>query len=261
MSEQGAAYDPLGNYVSPVNPQQPGQPPPATGMYGPGYGGAESTFGNANNFSTGCMAASNNPQDCTETARERMSDSLASSLPGYHSDMAEFERRYEGNVGYIFGGGDPSARSFWGGGASSYTTRWDEARTTLYITDTSTVGTDVGELDTAVEMLPLLQAPQNPLPGFDKDQLKDINKAITEGAKLLQKNDCQKGLAAAGINVSDVNRIFGLLSARPASNSNTKGYDIFYAEKSTDPQVQQFLQDKELTLQHLISVLHLLQVM
>src|SRR5207248_961951 len=36
VSELGAAYDPFGNYVSPVNPQQPGQPPPATGMYGPG---------------------------------------------------------------------------------------------------------------------------------------------------------------------------------------------------------------------------------
>jgi hypothetical protein len=88
-------------------------------------------------------------------------------------------------------------------------------------------------------------APQNPLPGFDKGQLKVINQAMKEGAKLLKKNDCQKGLAATGINVSEVNRIFGLLSARPASDPSTKGYDIFHAEKSTDSQVQQFMQSEK----------------
>lgn len=84
--------------------------------------------------------------------------------------------------------------------------------------------------------------PQNPLPGFNKDELKVLNKAIKEGANLLKSKDCQKALAEAGINVADVNKIFGTLKARPASDPSTQGYNIFYAEKSTDPQVQQFLQ-------------------
>ena len=53
VSEPGAAYDPLGNHVAVRNPAA-GQPPPA-GTYGPSYGGAASTFSNAQNFSTGCM--------------------------------------------------------------------------------------------------------------------------------------------------------------------------------------------------------------
>ncbi len=84
--------------------------------------------------------------------------------------------------------------------------------------------------------------PQNPFPGFDKGKLGDVNKALAEGAKLLQNSDCQKALAQAGINVTDLIKAFGNLKARPDSDPSTKGYNIFYAEKSTDPQVQQFLQ-------------------
>jgi YD repeat-containing protein len=49
----GAAIDPLGNHVTVQNPQ-PGQQQPPMGMYGPSYFGASSSFGNANNYSTGC---------------------------------------------------------------------------------------------------------------------------------------------------------------------------------------------------------------
>ncbi|MCA1593393.1 MAG: hypothetical protein LC754_12240 [Acidobacteria bacterium] len=86
-----------------------------------------------------------------------------------------------------------------------------------------------------------LGEPQNPYPGFSKGKLEDINKALADGAKLLQKSDCQKELAKAGINVTDLIKRFSNLSARPDSASNIKGYNVFYAEKSTDPQVQQFL--------------------
>ena len=70
----------------------------------------------------------------------------------------------------------------------------------------------------------------------------DINKALTNGAKLLQNSDCQKGLAQAGINVTDLLKAFNNLKARPDSDPSSQGYNIFNAEKSTDPQVQQFLQ-------------------
>ncbi len=83
--------------------------------------------------------------------------------------------------------------------------------------------------------------PQNPYPGFDKGKLGDITKALADGAKLLRKSDCQKGLAQAGINFTDLLKRFNNLNARPDSDPSTKGYNIFYAEKSTDPQVQQFL--------------------
>lgn len=54
-SEPGASYDPLGNRIVPQNPPQPQSPPmPASGMYGPGWGGAGSSFSNANNYATGC---------------------------------------------------------------------------------------------------------------------------------------------------------------------------------------------------------------
>lgn len=53
---------------------------------------------------------------------------------------------------------------------------------------------------------------------------------------------CQKGLAQAGINVTDLIKAFSNLKARPDSDPSSRGYNIFYAEKSTDPQVQQFLQ-------------------
>jgi hypothetical protein len=84
--------------------------------------------------------------------------------------------------------------------------------------------------------------PQNPVPGFDKGKLKDVNKALADGAKLLQNSDCQKGLAQAGINVTGLIKAFGNLKARPDSDPSIRGYNIFYAENSTDPQVQQFLQ-------------------
>src|SRR5882724_2673691 len=84
--------------------------------------------------------------------------------------------------------------------------------------------------------------PQNPYPGFDKGKLGDVNKALADGVKLLQNSDCQKGLAQAGINVTDLIKAFGNLKARPDSDPSSQAYNIFYAEKSTDPQVQQFLQ-------------------
>ncbi|MDT4956165.1 MAG: hypothetical protein QOJ02_4303, partial [Acidobacteriota bacterium] len=88
-------------------------------------------------------------------------------------------------------------------------------------------------------------APQNPYPGFDRGKLGDVNKALDKGAKLLKNSDCQKGLAQAGINVSDLLNAFGSLKARPASDPSSRGYNIFYAEKSTDPQVQQFMQTEK----------------
>jgi hypothetical protein len=77
---------------------------------------------------------------------------------------------------------------------------------------------------------------------LDKDKLKVVDTALAAGAKLLQNSDCQKALAKAGINVTDLIKAFGNLKARPDSAPSSKGYNIFYAEKSTDPQVTQFLQ-------------------
>src|SRR6266436_2835867 len=49
---------------------------------------------NANNYSTGCMAASGNPQDCSNiNKRQQIGDNFKSDLPGEHDDMWESENR------------------------------------------------------------------------------------------------------------------------------------------------------------------------
>ena len=87
--------------------------------------------------------------------------------------------------------------------------------------------------------------PQNPYPGFDKGKFDVIDKALKKGDELLKKSDCRNGLAQAGINVTDLIKAFNNLKARPDSATSSQGYNILYAEKSTDPQVQQFLQTEK----------------
>jgi YD repeat-containing protein len=67
ITEPGATYDPLGNYIPHV-PPQPYQPPSSGYMYGPSYGGASSSFGNANNLSTGCTL-DGTPWSCNSVLR------------------------------------------------------------------------------------------------------------------------------------------------------------------------------------------------
>ena len=86
-----------------------------------------------------------------------------------------------------------------------------------------------------------LQNPQNPFPGFDTGKLADVNKALTKGAELLKDSNCQKALAKAGINVSDLLKAFGNLKARPATDPSSQGYNIYYGEKSTEPKAQAFM--------------------
>jgi YD repeat-containing protein len=89
----------------------------------------------------------------------------------------------------------------------------------------------------------------DPLPGFNQDKIKVIDKALTKGAELLQTSDCKNGLANAfaqsNVTITDVDKAFNRLKARPDSATSSQGYNIFYAEKSTDPQVQQFLQTEK----------------
>jgi YD repeat-containing protein len=88
-----AAYDPLGNYV-PLGQHPPSPHPPAT-IIGPYYETASAYMSNANNYSTGCMAASGNPQDCSNISkRQQMTDEFKSNLPDAHHDMWEGENRY-----------------------------------------------------------------------------------------------------------------------------------------------------------------------
>jgi len=76
-----------------------------------------------------------------------------------------------------------------------------------------------------------------------------IAKALREGAKLLGSSGCQKNLAKdlanSNVSVQDVIKKFNTLSARPDSVQSTHGYNVFYAEMSTDPQAQQFMQTEK----------------
>ncbi|HWS56393.1 MAG TPA: hypothetical protein VN228_19805, partial [Pyrinomonadaceae bacterium] len=58
----------------------------------------------------------------------------------------------------------------------------------------------------------------------------------------LGKADCQKGLAAAGVNVPALIRAFNNFKPRPDSAPSSVGYNIFYAETSTEPGARQFMQ-------------------
>jgi len=88
------------------------------------------------------------------------------------------------------------------------------------------------------------RAQSNPTPGFAATEMRTIKKAINKGSELLKEKHCQKGLNKAGINISEVNRIFATLAARPLSDLSSSGYNIFDAETSTDPMIQQFLQSE-----------------
>ncbi|HEX8501128.1 MAG TPA: hypothetical protein VF659_11115, partial [Pyrinomonadaceae bacterium] len=88
ITEPGATYDPLGNYIPHV-PPQPYQPPSYTGFYGPSYGGSTSSFTNSNNFSTGCML-DGAPASCNSVLRALQNGSgrlLVISTTGLGGDI------------------------------------------------------------------------------------------------------------------------------------------------------------------------------
>jgi hypothetical protein len=85
------------------------------------------------------------------------------------------------------------------------------------------------------------QTAQNPFPGFDKEKFQMVQNALKDGKEILGKPDCLAGLAKAGIDTDDLVTRFNKLSARAELDSSVKDHNIFYAEKSTDPQVKDFL--------------------
>jgi YD repeat-containing protein len=112
VSEPSVAYDPLGNYIAPTNPVG-GPPPPSSGMYGPGYGGAGSSFGNAYNYSTGCMAASNNPADCNSVMQQRMNQDFWDNLPHEYTggELLRGENNYVTSLNRTMYGRDTTGTS------------------------------------------------------------------------------------------------------------------------------------------------------
>jgi YD repeat-containing protein len=188
LSEPGAAYDPLGNYVSPVNPQ-PTQPPPS-GMYGPGYGGASSTFGNADNYSTGCLSASaGSPSDCNHAMLERMGSAFVSNLPGFHGDMAQGEAQYAGYVSWIFSGNS----------AGSYHWAWQDNPGT-------STGDELNNIVITVSATAFLEPDE---PSGSDDELSSLETWVTVEQKQKQQpptitEKCKRGLIGANMYTKDL---------------------------------------------------------
>ena len=79
-------------------------------------------------------------------------------------------------------------------------------------------------------------------PGFKKDRLKVINKALEKGRKLLKNQKCLDELSKAGIDVNFLIKRFDSLKPRSDTDSTSRGFNIFDAEKSANQKVQAFLQ-------------------
>jgi YD repeat-containing protein len=237
-----SVYDPQGNYI----PWQhaPTAPPNSYPPFSPSFGGLGSAFGSSQNLSCN--------MDGMPTSCDRVFRALA---------------RGEAKGGSISSTGNPIAALLSLGINVTTSTDRTVAKVTWITVDNgpfalvellriaengsgltsaeAEVGYSLYNIDMVTLSLGSSMQPQNPFPGFDKDKLGEITKAIKDGTKLLSSGDCQKGLAAAGITVSDVNKIFSNLKARPDTDPSSQGYNIFDAEKSTDPQVQQFLQTEK----------------
>ena len=64
------------------------------------------------------------------------------------------------------------------------------------------------------------------IPGFDKEKLSILGKALDEAKVLLAKPECQKELGKAGINVTDLVTKLGGLKIRPESDTNAVKYIV-----------------------------------
>jgi hypothetical protein len=106
----------LGNYAPlPAPPPSGGGGSFSNSAYGASYNWSPSSFTNFNNLSTGCMAASGNPQDCNGTMRleirQVMGDEFMSNLPGAHDDLYMGENSYVSRLNYTRYGHDSTGTS------------------------------------------------------------------------------------------------------------------------------------------------------
>jgi hypothetical protein len=210
--QEGAAsaYDPLGNLVANEQPPQSG-PPPNTPIYGPWYSGSgAASYDNANNFSSGCVAASGNPSDCNGTMREHMSDEFIRNLPGVHGDLDYGENDY---IHRLNGPYD----------------RPGNTNSVIWVTSIDATRAYAQAVIPHVAMNGLLTedpAPQNPPPAVPPD-------AMTEATAILAKKPCADYLkdlltqaGAAGIVASELtsaNVLSKLQGAHYIDNRTTPG--------------------------------------
>jgi YD repeat-containing protein len=185
-----AAYDPLGNYAPlPVAPQRDGggQPPPPMPPHWPAYSGAgSSNYGQAGNYSTGCMM-DGAPANCSSVLHALQNESawncgsagcgpqaVNGQFQFFNASSGTWSSSLTGTGGWTQGYGVVDART----GAGYYIRTWDrEQRGRRGAGDILPLLNFLGTMD-----------PQNPAHTAD-----DLKKSIYDNQALLAKiNDCLK---------------------------------------------------------------------